>query len=101
MEGCRCRGRSVEVRVWRDVGVEVRAWRDIGGGTGVKTVLQHGFMCQSDVEEHMGVDIPSILVGNRRMEEGREKGRDKGSTLAWHPLTVLSKVAVKILQSER
>lgn len=55
------------------------------GGTGVKAVLQHGFMCTvettkervllPDVEEHMRVDVPSILVGNRRTEEGRRRVR--------------------------
>ena len=58
------------------------------GDTGVKAVLQHGFMCTvetmkervlfSDVEEHVRVDVPSILVGNRRMKMGREKVREKG-----------------------
>ena len=47
-------------------------------------ILQHGFMCTveamkkrvlfSDVEEHVGVDVLSILVENRRKEKGEEKG---------------------------
>ena len=68
------RGAGVEVGVWRGAGVEVRVWRDVGGSAVMKAVLQHGFMCTvetmkervllSDVEEHVGVDVPSILVGN-------------------------------------
>ena len=82
----------MEVGVWRDAGVEVGVWRDVGGVAGVKAVLQHGFMCTvetikervllPDVEKHMRVDVPSILVGNRRMKMGREKGREKGKKKA-------------------
>ena len=74
VEGCRCGGGSVEGCRWWDVGM--------------KAVLQHGFMCTvetmkervllPDVEEHVGVDIPSILVRNRGREKRREKGRMEG-----------------------